>query len=260
MGGTAIQDAKPIIAPLDWECKHFGFFVAQLADADIDDETLASALGLAREQGVRLLVWATTAERHVPSGILDRFDGTLVDRKATFRRPLESTVFSDEPHSPIELPVVPYTSAIASASLIELAISAGAYSRFRTDHHIPNAKFEAMYRLWIERSVAKELADVVLVAPLVEHAVTRNVPLLGGFITLSESNGTGHIGLIAVAAECRGRGIGSALMRAANRWMLDRGADQAEVVTQLANAPACRLYERSGYRLSRQQNFYHFWL
>ena len=65
---------------------------------------------------------------------------------------------------------------------------------------------------------------------------------------------------VAVAAEVRGKGIGSALMHAAHRWMQHRGAREAQVVTQLVNLPACRLYERSGYRLSRVQHYFHFWL
>ena len=41
--------------------------------------------------------------------------------------------------------------------------------------------------------------------------------------------------------------------------MLAHGASRAIVVTQLDNASACRLYERSGYRLADLRNFYHFW-
>ena len=49
-------------------------------------------------------------------------------------------------------------------------------------------------------------------------------------------------------------------MHAAHRWMQQRGAQVAQVVTQLDNRAACRLYERAGYRISRLQHFYHFWL
>ena len=42
-------------------------------------------------------------------------------------------------------------------------------------------------------------------------------------ITLAESSGVATIGLVAVASAVRGMGIGTSLMRAAQRWMQDRG-------------------------------------
>jgi dTDP-4-amino-4,6-dideoxy-D-galactose acyltransferase len=49
------------------------------------------------------------------------------------------------------------------------------------------------------------------------------------------------------------------LIRGAHNWMRSRGAREARVVTQMINAPACRLYERAGYRQASVQNIYHFW-
>jgi dTDP-4-amino-4,6-dideoxy-D-galactose acyltransferase len=233
--------------------------VAQLASLDLDDAALAAALRLARQQGVQLLVWPAGSGREVPRELLDAFAGALVDRKASFSRPLPPVLANDDSLRAVQFPIVPYTATTASAALVELALSAGVYSRFRVDPHFPKEKFEAMYRLWIERSVNNELADIVLVVPLGDHDGVTDTRL-GGMITLSETGGLASIGLVAVAATSRGAGIGSALMHAALRWMQGRGAREAQVVTQLANLPACRLYERSGYRLSRVQHYYHFWL
>jgi dTDP-4-amino-4,6-dideoxy-D-galactose acyltransferase len=243
---------------LDWECDHFGIFAAQLLDPALDDEALARALCLAREQGVQLLVWVAQAERDVPRPILDQFSGILADRKATFRKALRGAPAEDTLPRATDPAVISYPSATASAVLVELAIVSGAYSRFRVDPRIPRERFEAMYRLWIERSVKKELADDVMVVPAEDSRDDRHHPL--GLISLMESDGVASIGLVAVAAEVQGRGIGSALMRAAHGWMRSRDADEALVVTQLANLPACRLYERSGYHLARVQPYYHFWL
>ena len=257
MADTSILVAEPKLARLDWECDHFGWLVAQLGGADLSDDALADALRLAREQGVQLLVWPAPGGRMVPPGLLDEFAGALVDRKATFSRALRPVLASDNVPPGCQLPVVPYTATTASAALIELALSAGAYSRFHVDPHVPHEKFEAMYCRWIERSVSKELADVVLVVPLNRHDTAPH-ERLGGMITLSESGGVASIGLVAVNAAVRGMGIGTGLMRAAHCWMRDRGAHEARVVTQLANPAACRLYERSGYGLSRVQHYYHF--
>ncbi len=289
---TMTSAAKPAFVRLDWECDHFGFEAAQLNGEVANDADLAAMLRLARGQGIQLLVWPAPEARDASRAILDEFGGLLADRKATFSRLIAPDLDGSELPSTIRHPVVPYAASTASPALCELAISAGAYSRFHVDPHFSDEKFESMYRLWIERSVKGELADVVLVVPDVVSRPLKNgtgsepnrpkpvtsrirevpVPVfqqapinrpgtdpLAGMITLEESGGVARIGLVAVAAAFRGKGIGSALMHAAHRWMHERAAREAQVVTQLANLPACRLYERSGYRLLRVQHYYHFW-
>jgi ribosomal protein S18 acetylase RimI-like enzyme len=234
-------------------------FTAQLAPSDLGDAALAAGLRLARNEGVRLLVWHTTGDRHVSDELLEEFNGTLVDRKATYSRSLAFEPQREQKTKTKEFPVVSYEQRTASTELIALAVSAGEYSRFRVDTHIPAERFEAMYRRWIERSVAQELADAVLVASLREPNGTSKERLVG-MVTVSQSGDVASIGLIAVAPTMRGRGVGAALMQASHRWMREREAQEARVVTQLANVAACRLYERSGYQQCRLQNYYHFWL
>lgn len=52
---------------------------------------------------------------------------------------------------------------------------------------------------------------------------------------------------IAVAQEWRGRGVGTALLRAAESWGADHGADRMSMDLDAANEGARRLYERLGY-------------
>jgi dTDP-4-amino-4,6-dideoxy-D-galactose acyltransferase len=252
--------ARPIVAQLNWECRHFGFVVAELTNPQLSDSVLAATLLLARRESVRLLVWPALGGRDIPCELLNEYGGALVDRKATYCKSFqpgsgggEGTLQSGEPGL-----VVPYTKGVATPALIDLAISAGVYSRFHVDSHFARGKFEAMYRRWIERSVRGEMADEILVLPMNSSSDVNG--RLGGMITLSESAGLASIGLFAVAADVRGAGIGSALMSAAHRWMLGRGVREAKVVTQLANVPACRFYERAGYRPARIQHIFHFWL
>ena len=54
---------------------------------------------------------------------------------------------------------------------------------------------------------------------------------------------------LRVRPEARGRGVGTALVRAAERWCAEHGARWLEVETQNINAPACRFYERLGFEL-----------
>lgn len=54
---------------------------------------------------------------------------------------------------------------------------------------------------------------------------------------------------IRVAPPMRGKGIGSALLQAAEDWALTKRATVLKVETQNINVPACRFYERRGFTL-----------
>ena len=239
------------ITLLAWDTNHFGFSVGRIA-AEASDGELQAALDEARTQGYRLIYWATSPDRSAPQSLLAQFDGRLVDRKVTFARPLTG-VHPAPPSN--DLVIAPVEGTQCPPALIALAVAAGAYSRFAVDPRIPRDKFERLYGIWIERSVRGEIADAVLVAR--DSAEASND--LAGVITVKVTHGVGNIGLVAVSESHRGRGIGSHLIQAAHRWMIERGANRSTVVTQGDNAPACRLYERAGYSIEQSEHFYHFW-
>jgi streptothricin acetyltransferase len=54
---------------------------------------------------------------------------------------------------------------------------------------------------------------------------------------------------IRVHPEHRGKGIGSALFRAAALWAREQGCRRLKVETQSINVPACRFYAKQGCRL-----------
>lgn len=56
-----------------------------------------------------------------------------------------------------------------------------------------------------------------------------------------------HISVLAVAARCRRRGLGTALMRAVLDELDAAGADHSTLFVRPENAPARRLYESLGY-------------
>jgi ribosomal protein S18 acetylase RimI-like enzyme len=51
---------------------------------------------------------------------------------------------------------------------------------------------------------------------------------------------------VRVAPEARGRGVGTALLAAAESWAAARGARWLVIETQNVNVPACRFYARHG--------------
>lgn len=239
------------LAARGWDSDHFGFPVAQIDSPELQVPELENVLHAAELQGVRLVYWPAQPGVQVPPPLLRQYGGALVDRKVTYGKELAAE--QEQRDAPAAAARVrEYPPGPATPRLVELAVQAGGHSRFRVDARIPQERCEALYALWMQRSALRELAGTVLVAG--EEVAPA------GMITVSVDDGCGSIGLIAVAPEARGQGIASELLLAAHRWMQDQGAGRATVVTQQTNLPACRLYERAGYRPVDVKHFYHFWL
>ncbi len=234
-----------------WDTRHFGYPVARINDSDLEPEELEGLLQQAQDLGYQLVYWASEREHVQDITCLSRYQGKLVDRKTTYSKSLTTTCSQLNPENYC---FVEWDPEEYSSELIELGVAAGLWSRFGMDPRIPREKFRSLYEIWMQRSIARELSDMVLVVQ--ERGSIE--PL--GMVTISLKAGIGQIGLIAVSEKYRGRGIGRMLINAADQWMLEHGARTAQVVTQLQNVAACRLYEQAGYHIEMIEYFYHFWL
>jgi len=230
---------------LDWDSGFFGMGVARITEPTLAKRNLADILLALKREGVKLAYWPSSRECEDEARGLG---GYLVDAKTTFA--IDLLGLSDDLLS-IDL-VEPYSPSMPVAELEELAVLSGACSRFALDPRIPRDKVAALYRTWMNRSLAKEMASEVL--------VIREGSSVVGVVTLGEKNGRGDIGLIAVDAGHRGRRYGEKLVRAAQKWFIENGYARGQVVTQGKNLPACRLYAGCGYSVEKVEYFYHFWL
>ncbi len=240
------------LTPRPWDSAFFGFQVAEIDDRTLDERALAEHLLAARNERCELVYWRTDPRCAVSPDLLERFGGQLVDRRIVYRQSLhEADLRGTDAACRIvsERAVGP-----AGDELIGLAITAGQFSRFKIDRRFPASLFAALYQTWIERSARHEIADAVLVAQD-DNAIDGVL----GMSTISMAADTATIGLIAVRAAARDRGLGRALLQASHRWMLDRGVSEACVATQQDNERACTLYERCGYRVGERSLVYHFW-
>ena len=249
---------------LEWDSLHFGVPVAELPSPDLSDEDLRGVLTVARAEGLHLVCWASHRERILPADLLVEFHGLAVNHRVKFVASLNDLPPRQTltpPRSPILSPArsVPYRigefpRGPASRQLLQLSIVAGGDSRFQVDPRIPADKFRELYEVWMNRSTLRELADVVLVATPPDASDD-----FVGVITLSETDGAGQIGLLAVREDHRGRGVAMLLMTAAHDWFRRRGAGAMSVVTQLENSAACGLYSRWNFEAVEVRQWFHFW-
>jgi ribosomal protein S18 acetylase RimI-like enzyme len=133
------------------------------------------------------------------------------------------------------------------AAVAALARYGFRFSRFHLDPHIPPAVAGRIKAAWAENFFAGRRGDAMIVAT-VDGAVA------GFLLLLKAPNNRLIIDLIAVAAQCRGRGLARAMISRAARMM---AAAELVVGTQAANTPSVRLYEGLGFRLIGAQLVLH---
>lgn len=138
-----------------------------------------------------------------------------------------------------------------SNTLERLTIESGVESRYNKDPKIEKEFFEEMYKIWIQKSLTKELADVVYGIYLESQ--------LAGFVTLSLKKEYAQIGLIAVDKSYRGKGIAKALLEKCIETARYFKKSSLHVVTQEQNQNACKLYESVGFKKLNSNPIFHLW-
>jgi ribosomal protein S18 acetylase RimI-like enzyme len=164
-----------------------------------------------------------------------------VDKRVTFeRRPL----FGQSQKSRIRPAVeadIPALRVIASHAHTD--------SRFYADSRFARERCDELYATWIERSVCG-WADTVFTSG------DPGKPL--GYLSYHVREEHSEIGLVAVAEEARGQGLGRDLVEAA---LIRAGPSPktVQVVSQGRNAAAAALYEKCGFELLTVESRFHLW-
>jgi dTDP-4-amino-4,6-dideoxy-D-galactose acyltransferase len=236
----------PTIQLLPWDSDFLGFPVGRLlADGWSADQVVAT-VAEARAMGLRLLYVVAAPTNEAAITAMRITGGLLADCKVTFAMAVP------------EQPGVPVSAAITAAThytpqLESLAWQSGEYSRFRLDPHFTPAVFQGLYSQWLRNSLSGGIARQVLVWRAPDGAEL-------GLLTLGEKNGRADIGLLAVDATARGQRVGQQLVAAAQARAAAWGYAELQVVTQGNNIPACRFYEKCGFKLAHEEYIYHYWL
>lgn len=83
---------------------------------------------------------------------------------------------------------------------------------------------------------------------------------VAGFVACLIDGTVGSIGLLGVADNARGLGVGHTMIISALDWFRMQGCTSVQVVTQGRNIAAQRLYQRCGFITLSVQLWYHLWL
>ena len=233
------------LEPREWDSSFFGYAVASASwgPAPARPADIRSVLQEARRSGIRLLylfmppVDATLRAAIEQAGAKPA--GRKVDYSKSVRMP-ESSDFGKDVALCRE----------SSPRLEDLALQSGVSSRFRLDPGFQNREFERLYGEWLASSLRGDMGKRVYVAG------TPAAPR--GLMTL-EPGSAARIGLLSVAADQRGKGVGRQLLAEAERFCCQTHRAELHVATQAENQGACRFYESCGFGVISETDVFHAW-
>lgn len=225
---------------LEWDSSFFGLRIGKaIVSTQKELEELSFMRGSLSEM-YDLIYLFTNNEISTPIP-----GSVLVDKKVVYSMEVaEPSSFDDH--------IIEYKDQFVSEDLLKLAFASGEYSRYKLDKHFPPNSYEKLYTRWIEQSVNHSIANEVFCY------MVNDSPK--GLLTLKHDNDYGVIGLVATDSECRGMGIGSAMLQHVKRYLFTKGVKIIKVATQYDNKAACHLYEKAGFTVSSCTNVWHWWL
>ena len=238
---------------LDWDSGFFGFGIGRIDAAHLDAETVTAARDWARASEVRCLYFLANADDAATTRAAERAGMACTDIRMTFEQVLggEALALAQRSEACASPPDIRQWRPDDLPALRAIARSSHTDTRFYADPVFERERCDALYATWIERSCAG-FAQSVLVAQDDDGRAL-------GYVTGHLRDAVASLGLIAVAPEAQGRGLGPRMVNAFLAWGAGQRATRATVVTQGRNVRAQRLYQRCGFVTSAVQIWYHFW-
>lgn len=224
---------------LDWDSKFFNRSVAKVSRSHLTPGDAERVRAWATEHGIQTVYFLTQIDDLQSAWAAESAGFRLVDVRLTYEHS-SPRPFDDVRVRSVQPTDQPDLEAIASQSFL--------FSRFASDSAFGPTNAARLYREWLRKSIGG-WAQRTLVAE------SQGRP--GGFVTCHLNPPLGSIGLIAVAKEERGKGLGSALVLSANSWLLEAGARSITVVTQGANLQAQRIYQAAGFAAKTVEIWFH---
>lgn len=243
-----VLDTSEQCSMLEWDSCFFGFPIAQVAGETLSERSGEAILEWSQANSVRCLYFLANPNSAQTADLAQRLDFKFVDVR------VQLSLGVNVPSNPkIKEFVLRTVRAPDIAVLQAIAREAHQDSRFFFDTNFPKERAEDLFATWIAKD-CEGRADKVLTAES-----GNGGPL--GYITcnLNKDSRIGRIGLVGVAAESRGKGVGKMLISEALEWFRSVGAQKISVVTQMRNLAAQRLYQAAGFRTENVMVWYHRW-
>jgi dTDP-4-amino-4,6-dideoxy-D-galactose acyltransferase len=230
---------------LDWDTQFFGVRIASLQGSELGPEDVRQALAECERERVECLYLRSDADDVTTLRAAGEHGFRMVDVRITFdARMAELPTLAAHPGvRAAHAGDVPALRAIAAYNHVN--------TRFYADGRFPRERCDELYATWIEKSVGG-WAERVLVVDEGRGAA--------GYLSIHlRPEKKAEIGLVGLARDAQGRGLGKQLVGSALAWMRAQGCERASVVTQGRNVAAQRLYQACGFRTRALELWHHRW-
>jgi dTDP-4-amino-4,6-dideoxy-D-galactose acyltransferase len=231
---------------LQWDSDLFGFKIAKIVFEDTLNDNFHELIHKLKENNVKLIYCFIKPGNSFSQKLIEKYKAFQVDEKITYTQNIENKEIIVNPN------IIVYKKGKINSKLISLAIQSSEYSRFRIDKHFPENSCDKLYAQWITNSVKNIFDNAVYV-----YQEDDNIK---GLVTLKDKPDAGTISIIGVDKGERGKNIGTELIHAAFFHYKQMNLSKIDVVTQKANQPACKFYEKNGFKIEFIENIYHIWL
>jgi len=231
---------------LEWDSRFFGIKIAKVNRFNSEDE-LSYILNEITQLQIKLLYFFVEPNDIFSNLLLKKLNANLVDEKLTYILDIKNIIVTENNQH-----VKPYWDNELTEELKRISIQTSEFSRFRVDKRIGDELCDKLYLEWINNAVNKVFNDSL-------YVYSEN-STIEGLVSLKNMPNSGSISLIGVDNKSRGKNIGTLLIKKAIAHYLELGFSKLEVVTQKANIPACKFYEKNGFIIKSINNIYHLWI
>lgn len=176
---------------------------------------------------------------------LENYENTFSEAKVSFVKKISNK-------NELDLKIVSIDDSKTDIeTLYNLAFESGKNSRFLLDTNFKLNDFHRLYKIWIDNSVSRKIANDVLIYEQEGQAI--------GFVTYKISGKNATIGLIAVDSNSQGKGIGGKLVNHLESVLHQKAIESLIIPTQLTNLQACNFYKKQGYSIEEIKYIKHYW-
>jgi dTDP-4-amino-4,6-dideoxy-D-galactose acyltransferase len=237
---------------LPWDTNFFGRRIARVREHRLDPHRTKEILEWCRVQSIECLYFLADSDHAETVRLAENHGFRFVDIRVTLQQSIRGQQSAPKDHRADAAAMIRLARASDIPFLQAIARNCHSDSRFYYDPGFPTASCEALYETWIKRS-CEDYADAVLVAELDDQPV--------GYVSchLRADPPHGQIGLVGLAEQARGHGLGQILVNRSLDWFAQHNISQVSVVTQGRNVAAQRLYQRCGFLIQSVQLWFHRW-
>lgn len=234
------------VQKLNWDTEFFNIKVGSIDISHFNLKEIDEVMKKAQNSLYRLVYLFDKELNAARSEMLVSYNGCeLVDTKIVFYKDLgDAKIYKENCRD--------FLPTDDLDNLYFLALESGKYSRYKLDLNFNYTDFERLYRTWIDKSISGQIADKFIVYELKNRII--------GFVSFRYQDKLSQIGLIAVAPEARGMGVGKQLIACVEALSLRQGCIGMMVATQEKNQIACSFYKQLNMIIKEKINIYHLWI